>query len=127
MYHNKIIILSTFYLTHSFQLLDTSSILLKLDYYNFIYHYRPLYTNIPLKKLLYLCARLILQISKYSRLHITPYLKSLHWLPISQRIKYKIIFMTHLAKHHNSPDYISHLLSDNTSSRHQRTINTFKL
>ena len=35
--------------------------------------------------------------------------------------------MTHLAKHHNSPDFISHILTDNTSPRSQHTINTFKL
>ena len=27
--------------------------------------------------------------------HVTPILKALHWLPITQRVKYKILVLTH--------------------------------
>ena len=37
-------------------------------------------------------ARMIMGTKKYD--HITPVLKSLHWLPVEQRIKYKILLFT---------------------------------
>ena len=33
--------------------------------------------------------RIVTRMPKYSRAHITPVLKSLHWLPIKQRIRFK--------------------------------------
>ena len=38
--------------------------------------------------------------------HITPVLRQLHWLPISQRIAYKILLLTFKALHGLAPQYI---------------------
>ena len=74
----------------------------------------------PLNRLLYTAAaRTVYIITKYSRTHITPYLKKLHWLPITQRIQYKTLLMTHYATHHTNPDYLTELLTDYTPSRLQ--------
>ena len=41
---------------------------------------------------------------------ITPFLKQLHWLPVSYRITYKLSLTIQKAIHHNSHDYLSSLL-----------------
>lgn len=50
-------------------------------------------------------ARLIFM--KPSRTHASPLLHSLHWLPITQRIHFKILLQTFKALHFKSPDYLS--------------------
>ena len=43
--------------------------------------------------------------------HITAVLKDLHWLPVEQRIEYKVLLLTYKVLHHKAPAYISQLLS----------------
>jgi hypothetical protein len=43
--------------------------------------------------------------------HITPVLKELHWLPVKQRIKYKIILFVYKAINGIAPAYINDLIS----------------
>ena len=43
--------------------------------------------------------------------HITPVLKELHWMPVEQRIDYKILLLTYEAPHGLAPLYMSSLLS----------------
>ena len=50
--------------------------------------------------------------------HITPVLKDLHWLPVEQRIEYKVLLLTYKA-----PAYISQLLSLYTPTRPLRSEN----
>ena len=45
------------------------------------------------------------------RSHNTPVLKERHWLPVHRRIQYKILSHTYRAIHHQSPVYLSGLLS----------------
>ena len=40
------------------------------------------------------------------REHVTPVLQSLHWLPISKRVEYKIPFLICLCVHETAPQYI---------------------
>ena len=82
--------------TNLAQLLVTSLILPRIDYCNSTLHRLSRNYITPFTKLLYSAARIFYRIPKYSRTHITPYLKILHWLPITQRIQYKIILLTHL-------------------------------
>ena len=56
-------------------------------------------------------ARLIFQESRFC--HITPLLKSLHWLPVKYRIVFKIILITFKA-----PAYISELISVRDTRRY---------
>ena len=60
-------------------------------------------------------ARLVLGIRK--REHITPALKNLHWLPISQRIHYKLSLLCYKSFNSLLPSYLSDLLSPYTVSR----------
>jgi len=43
--------------------------------------------------------------------HITPILKSLHWLKISERIKYKVLCLTHKSLKTGQPSFLRSLLS----------------
>ena len=46
--------------------------------------------------------------------HITPILFNLHWLSVSERIKFKIPLLTFKALHQQSQDLISNILISNT-------------
>ena len=60
-------------------------------------------------------ARLVALTSR--RTHITPILKELHWLPISQRIEYKILTTVYRSLHGHAPDYLKDMLSHYNPSR----------
>ena len=53
-------------------------------------------------------ARLTMRAPK--RAHITPTLMSLHWLPVKQRILYKVLLTVFKALHELAPSYIKDLL-----------------
>ena len=55
------------------------------------------------------------------REHITPILKSLHWLPIEKRIHYKILLLTFKALHNLAPSYIKDLITPYSNSRQLRS------
>ena len=65
------------------------------------------------------CARLITNVSRFD--HITPVLIQLHWLPVKDRIAFKILVMTFKCIHGLSPGYLSNLLSHHQSSRPTRS------
>ena len=54
--------------------------------------------------------------------HSTPLLKKLHWLPISERIKYKVACMCFHAINGSGPTYLSELLHIYTLSRTLRDL-----
>ncbi|KAK0133398.1 hypothetical protein N1851_031083 [Merluccius polli] len=62
-----------------------------------------------------------------SREHITPILHSLHWLPIKQRITFKILLLTFKALHHLAPPYLSDLLVPHRPTRALRSSSTLSL
>ena len=49
--------------------------------------------------------------------HITPILRSLHWLPVHYRIVFKILLLTYKALNGLAPDYNKDLLKYNDSHR----------
>ena len=52
-----------------------------------------------------------------SRGHIAPVLRLLHWLPVSKRIEYKILFLTYQCVHKIAPEYLQETVSQYNSTR----------
>ena len=59
----------------------------------------------PLQRVLRVAARVVFD--RNPRDHITCALRELHWLPISERVVYKLCFLVHKASLGQSPDYIT--------------------
>ena len=59
--------------------------------------------------------------------HITPVLGSLHWLPVRQRIQYKVALLTFKSLHGLSPAYLSELLSPVQQTRTLRSSSQVRL
>ena len=64
-------------------------------------------------------ARLITRNKKFD--HITPVMKELHWLPINQRIVYKILLITYKALKGLAPSYICDMLQPLKSTMNLRS------
>ena len=56
-----------------------------------------------------------------ARAHAAPLLKKLHWLPIEQRITYKIATVTYNALTHSSPTYLRNIIIPHLPSRSLRS------
>jgi hypothetical protein len=81
----------------------------KLDYCNSLLLNLPVSSLKRLQFVLNSAARAVTNTSKFS--HITPILKSLHWLKIEQRIHFKILSLTYKALDTNRPTYLRSLLT----------------
>ena len=53
--------------------------------------------------------------------HITPVLRSLHWLKITEGIECKLLSLTYKVLTTNQPPYLHHLISPLPSNRHHRS------
>ena len=47
--------------------------------------------------------------------------KDLHWLPIRQRITFKILLLTYQAYHNTAPDYLCELITPYCNARNLRS------
>jgi len=87
----------------------TSIVYSKLDYCNSLY-YNLLQSQIKkLQNIQNSLARAVTRTLKSS--HITPVLKSLHWLKINERIKYKLLSLTYKVLTTNQPQYLHDSIS----------------
>jgi len=55
------------------------------------------------------------------REHITPVLRDLHWLPVTQRIQYKVALITHKVLSTSQPPYLHSLVKEYTPTRQLRS------
>ena len=83
-------------------------IISKLDYCNSLLYGLPSSQIRRLQRVQNTCARLICSQPRFSR--ITPILRDLHWLPVRQRISFKILLIVYKALIGQAPSYISELL-----------------
>ena len=81
----------------------------KLDYCNSLYSGISQVNLNKLQRIQNSLARVITNTSKYQ--HITPILKKLHWLPIKQRIDYKLCLLTYKTLTNQQPTYLYNSLS----------------
>ena len=81
----------------------------KLDYCNSLYLNLPTTYTHRMQLVQNSAARATTNCPKFH--HITPVLKSLHWLKIQERINYKILSLTYTALQFQQPTYIHSLLT----------------
>ena len=70
-------------------------------------------------------ARLVTRSSP--RQHITPIFRSLHWLPVNERIVFKILLLTHKCIHGSAPAYLRELIQLCKPQRTLRSSSTLLL
>ena len=91
----------------------------RIDYCNSHFHGLPKYSINRLQKIQNSVARIVTRTSRSS--HITPVLKSLHWLPIQHRINFKLCCITHRALSLGEPHYVNSLLIHRLNSHSFRS------
>ena len=91
----------------------------KLDYGNALLLGYPSTLLQKLQRVQNCAARILCGCRKYD--HITPILHSLHWLPITQRIKYKVAMLVFKAKCHEAPVYLQDMIKPYVPSRNLRS------
>ena len=107
------------------KLLINSFVTSRLDYCNSLLYGINTRVIDKLQKVQNRAARIITRTKL--REHITPVLKHLHWLPIQQRIKYKILCQTYKCIHNLAPEYLQDLLVVRDSTRCLRSSSTVAL
>ena len=100
-------------------------VLSRIDYCNSLLAGSPKCLLDKLQRLQNNAARLIFRSKKFD--HVTPLLRPLHWLPISERIDYKLSTMAFSVVNESSPQYLSELLHIYTPSRQLRSSADAKL
>ena len=93
----------------------------RLDNFNSLLYGIPKQEILKLQRVQNAAARIVTKTRKFD--HITPILHQLHWLPIAQRIDFKILLLTFKALHNLAPSYITNMLKkvDTYSNRNHRS------
>lgn len=94
-----------------------SLVLSRLDYCNIAYVGLPLCELRRLQSVMNAAARLVTGARRHD--HVMPILRDRHWLPVQQRIDFKLCVLVFQCLHGAAPDYLSDLIrrQSSTSSR----------
>ena len=89
-----------------------------LDYCNSLLVNLPPSHLVPLQRIQNAAARIVTRSKPYE--HITPILSNLHWLPIIQRIQFKILLLAFKIRNGDCPMYLSSLVKSKPPSSRLR-------
>ncbi|KAI4899865.1 hypothetical protein NFI96_017609, partial [Prochilodus magdalenae] len=103
------------------QLFIQSLVILRLDYCNSLLAGLPLRATRPLQLVQKAAARLIFNLPKFT--HVTPLLRSLHWLPVVARIRFKTLMLAYKAKNGPAPPYLMAMVKSRAVPRALRASN----
>ena len=70
-------------------------------------------------------ARILSRTRKYE--HITPVLRSLHWLPVKFRIDFKVLLLVYKSFNGLGPQYIADMLTEYKPNRSLRSLGSYQL
>ena len=93
----------------------------RIDYCNSLLYGLPDCSLSRLQRILNTAARILCKIPKFD--HISKTLLDLHWLPIQQRILFKILILTYQAYHKTAPQYLCDLIMPYSNARCLRSDN----
>ena len=96
--------------TNSAVLLANAIVQTKIEYCNSLLYGIPDYSIIRLQRVQNSLARVLCKSTRFHS-HSSDLLKRLHWLPVPQRIKYKIATLTFKALNTDKPSYLAELIS----------------
>ena len=88
-------------------------VLSRLDYCNAALAGLPKSTIAPLQRVQNAASRLICGLGPHD--HVTPALYELHWLPVEQRVTFKLCTLMHLIHTGCSPSYMSEIVTSTSS------------
>jgi len=103
--------MSTFHERQVTARLVTALVLSRLEYCKAVLAGLPASTLAPFQRVLHAAARTVLDLKPCDR--VTPALRELHcwqWLPVAERIQYKLCLLVHKSLLGHTPEYISDLL-----------------
>lgn len=93
--------------------LVSAFVLSRLDYCNAVLAGLPASTLAPLQRVIHAAARLVFDLRP--RDHVTSAVQALHWLPIRQRIEFKLCLLVHLVINRRAPAYLNDLITTTAS------------
>ncbi|KAK3551148.1 hypothetical protein QTP70_013915, partial [Hemibagrus guttatus] len=111
--------------TKATQVLVQSLVISRLDYCNSLLAGLPLNAIRPLQMIQNAVARFVINLPKLS--HTTPLLRSLHWLPVAARLRFKTLMLAYKAKNGPAPSYLKALVTPRTAPRSLRSTSTAQL
>ena len=103
-------------LTSAAQTLACTLILSRLDYCNAVLHGAPAGSIQKLQRVQNTAASVVLQAPRRSSAQ--PLLEQLHWLPVCQRLDYKLAVLTYKIRSTSTPSYLSCHIRPQESARH---------
>ena len=101
------------------QVLVQALVISRLDYCNSLLIGLPACAIRPLQLIQNAAARLVFNLPKFS--HTTPLLRSLHWLLVAARIRFKTLVLTYRATNGSAPAYIQDMVKPYTPTRPLRS------